>query len=276
MIIINDGSSDGTADRLKKYDKNPIVKVFSTANRGLGPARNYGVERAVGEYLYFLDSDDKVNPDFIEKVLTKVQDVNYPDIVFFAGETFTDNGFSSDFSPSYVRYIEGIFSLEDFPIRIMQNNKCFYSSACLYVSKKKLWDYNSLRFKNIIHEDEDVIFPLVSYADKIVVLKDVFFSRRIRAGSIMTSPITKKYIDADLIIIASLLDLYEINCFDELAIKRRIRFFVSRYVLRSVNLSLPIQLRLILNIAWRLGDLKVLFICLGRWLFSMIASVCRS
>ena len=59
LLCINDGSTDDTVMVLKELaQKDPRIKVLSQRNAGAGPARNYGLKRAKGEFVAFLDSDE--------------------------------------------------------------------------------------------------------------------------------------------------------------------------------------------------------------------------
>ena len=69
LIIVDDGSTDGSLAIIAKYE-NDRVKIFSQENKGSGAARNKGLAEARGEYIQFLDSDDLLSPDKIEKQLT--------------------------------------------------------------------------------------------------------------------------------------------------------------------------------------------------------------
>lgn len=73
IIVVNDGSPDNSIKILEEYErKYPAkVKVFTTENRGVSHARNYGLDRAVGEYILFVDSDDFIELDMAEKLYTK-------------------------------------------------------------------------------------------------------------------------------------------------------------------------------------------------------------
>ena len=65
ILIINDGSTDNTLKIIKKY-KDKRIRIITTKNKGLSMSRNIGIENAKGEYLYFIDSDDYIEPNTIE------------------------------------------------------------------------------------------------------------------------------------------------------------------------------------------------------------------
>lgn len=59
IIIVNDGSTDSTAKICEEYEVlDPRIRVFHTENRGVSPTRNFGIEKAKGYYIQFVDSDD--------------------------------------------------------------------------------------------------------------------------------------------------------------------------------------------------------------------------
>lgn len=67
IILIDDGSKDSSGEICDNYAKlDSRIKVYHKENGGLSDARNYGIERATGEYLTFIDSDDYVDLDYIE------------------------------------------------------------------------------------------------------------------------------------------------------------------------------------------------------------------
>jgi len=77
LIIVDDGSTDGAADVLKKYADNPKVKLIFQKNAGIGAARNTGINNADGKYLMFVDCDDIVHDDIVETLMNKAYSENY-------------------------------------------------------------------------------------------------------------------------------------------------------------------------------------------------------
>lgn len=71
LLLINDGSTDNSLDICEKYaDLDSRVTIFNNNNEGVSVARNIGIENATGHYLYFLDSDDWLEDDFIKNMVT--------------------------------------------------------------------------------------------------------------------------------------------------------------------------------------------------------------
>ena len=73
LIVLNDGSSDGTAKIIDTYSDPRLTKIFLTENEGLVNARNTLVGMARGEYIAFLDSDDLAEPNRLELQLKYLQ-----------------------------------------------------------------------------------------------------------------------------------------------------------------------------------------------------------
>lgn len=81
IILINDGSTDGSADICKTYLSDNRVSYYYKENEGLAAARDDGMQKAKGEYIGFVDSDDWIEPDMYEKMYWAAK-VNDSDIVF--------------------------------------------------------------------------------------------------------------------------------------------------------------------------------------------------
>lgn len=74
LLIVNDGSTDGSRDIASMMATNDErIKILDKENGGLSDARNYGLERAIGDFVHFFDSDDWIEPDFYSKLLNEIE-----------------------------------------------------------------------------------------------------------------------------------------------------------------------------------------------------------
>ena len=76
LVLIDDGSTDESLSIIKKYEKKnkDIVKVFHKKNTGVGDTRNYGIKKCSGDYITFMDADDYLDRDYIEKMINNIGD----------------------------------------------------------------------------------------------------------------------------------------------------------------------------------------------------------
>lgn len=76
VLIINDGSKDNTKNLIEKYLNDKRFKLFNRTNHGIGASRNFGVNESSGEYICFIDSDDYVDKEYLEKLYNKISKYN--------------------------------------------------------------------------------------------------------------------------------------------------------------------------------------------------------
>lgn len=178
VIVINDGSTDSSEEIITYYKKEypKIFKAYSFKNQGISKTRNIGIEKANGEYLTFIDSDDYVEKTFIEEMYNKIS-VTDSDICVCDYYTVNEKNdvrevFLDDFSLS---------SVKDNPQLLFIIN----SSPWNKLYKKSLFNY--LRFETIKYEDLLLIPKLVLNSNKIVKLNKCLNYYRIRGNSETTT-----------------------------------------------------------------------------------------
>lgn len=163
IIAINDGSKDNSKEILEQYVKQKKITYYEKENAGIADTRNYGIQKAKGKYILFIDSDDYIKKGLIEEILKYInEDI---DIIKFKLERVNEKG-------ETIEKVDGpVFEKTDGQTAF--NKLCFsdvlVDSPCVYVFKKELFIKNNLQFKtNTEHEDFGLI-PLVIIKAKTVV-----------------------------------------------------------------------------------------------------------
>lgn len=190
VIVIDDGSTDGSKALVEAYQNKHAgfnIKLHSQENRGLGAARNIGIEKAKGDYLYFLDSDDRLRSPEFYKIYSDLRH-NPLDAIFFDGESFymepikRSGNINYKRKKSYGSYGQGEKLLSDFI-----KNGDYRSSACLYIFRRSIIK-NKLSFpEKCRFEDNYFTSSLFFLINECKHIRLVAFERRVRAGSIMTT-----------------------------------------------------------------------------------------
>ena len=80
ILVVDDGSQDNTADVVGRYP-DPRLRYYPKENAERGVARNYGLARAQGEYVLFLDSDDRFHPEHLATLHAKIQALGQPNFI---------------------------------------------------------------------------------------------------------------------------------------------------------------------------------------------------
>jgi len=182
IIIIDDGSTDGSEKICDDFDgTDSRIRVFHQNNKGLGAARNKGLDSSSGEIISFLDSDDSFHPEMIEKLLGYMLE-NESDIAvcgFFSCEEngrMNDENSSKRFTPS-----ECCLSSEEALKKLIQYDINFSVWNKLY--KRTLFE--TIRFpEGRYYEDVCTTPYLIENAEKVTVISDNLVYYRIRKSSI--------------------------------------------------------------------------------------------
>ena len=193
IILVNDGSTDDSQKIIDAFAaKTPKMKAFEKTNGGLSDARNFGIDKASGEYIGFVDSDDFVSLEMFERMYEKGVELE-ADIVFCDLEKVNEKGEVFRDLPQSPQLPERIDLKNDF--RIFGEMACF---ACNKLFRKSLFDKH--RFKKGIHfEDIELIPKLVLDAKIIAKINEPFYKYFERQDSI-TKTHTRKGLDMFLAI----------------------------------------------------------------------------
>ena len=181
VIVVNDGSTDSSLTVTEKYlDRYPeLIRIISTENGGLGAARNVGIDAANGEFLLFLDSDDRLSDGALPEIMEKLNEDF--DICIFGILSVTEDGIVLDDVRSCGR--EGTLSLDSYPRLLLCP-----PSACNKICRRSLFIESGLRFPSRVwYEDLRTIPKLYLLTDKIVATDRQWYIYIQRSGSISRS-----------------------------------------------------------------------------------------
>lgn len=183
LVIVEDCSTDSSRKLLKKYKENKNIKVFyNRENRGLSYSRNYGLKKSTGDFIGYIDSDDYVEPDYYEKLMSSIKD-NKSDIAICDIKLVDEQTNKIQRCKCYAN---------DFDVYSVVNNG-FAASACNKLFKRKnIEKYPFAEGK--VNEDIAVVIPTVIQAKKISYADTCYFYVQ-RGGSIQNSKFSDKRFD---------------------------------------------------------------------------------
>jgi glycosyltransferase involved in cell wall biosynthesis len=161
IIVINDGSQDGSQDVIDRYASSysDKIRAFRQENRGQGTARNLGLDYACGEYIGFADSDDWVDADMYRQMYNAAKETN-SDIVICDITAVFANSEITWVSPGYRKQNPALISISEFVLASLDRS---YVWNKLY--HRRL--FNNIRFPDIWYEDIATVPVLISYAQRI-------------------------------------------------------------------------------------------------------------
>lgn len=168
VILVNDGSTDSSPDIAESWARrDPRFTVIHQENAGLGAARNVGARHAVGEYLTFLDSDDKT-PPAAYRLMTETLDETGSD--FVTGNVMRFNSTRTWQAPMY----EGVCSTTRLRTHVTRDHVLLKDLlAHNKVWRRRFWDDEALRFREgVLYEDLPTTIPAHLKATSVDVLAD--------------------------------------------------------------------------------------------------------
>lgn len=155
IIIVDDGSTDGTLKKSMNYQKkDKRIKILKKKNGGLSSARNFGINSSKGDYITFVDSDDDVDINYIEKLVNKLES-NNADISMCGRKNIYTYNNKIDVSPSICNDI--LLDIKSYLDNI-DDPTAYGSFACCKLYKRE-FVINTM-FDESIYVYEDNLFSL--------------------------------------------------------------------------------------------------------------------
>lgn len=184
VLIINDGSTDNSADIIRSFcQKNiNVYKMFSKENGGLSDVKNYGLEHAQGTYVIFLDSDDYVPENMYQELLKGIKEENADVSVCDIKLKYDDERFDEIRSCATISRGDVFAQVIDMSMMPASWNK---------IVKREL--YKGLIFPVGKNNEDVAVTPIVlGRAKKIVTTSNTYYNYYQRQGSIQNSEFNEK------------------------------------------------------------------------------------
>ncbi len=195
IIGVDDGSTDGSGLILKEYaEKFAEMTIITQSNKGVSAARNAGLAVARGQYIYFLDSDDYIEPDLLETACRELDNHNL-DIVYFDTYAFGKEGYAREDIDAKNRYYArnceypSVYSGADLLFELLGNHDYSCPVWKQVIRRSFLQGQNVKFYEGIIHEDELYTIQTMMLAERVAYIPRVLHHRRLRENSLMTSPL---------------------------------------------------------------------------------------
>lgn len=178
ILLVDDGSTDNSGRKCEEWSrKDSRIRVYHKQNGGLSDARNYGLQFAQGEFISFVDSDDKISINMLEELLNSC--VYYSTQVAIGGIWLWNPDLNK------LKEIKDLPGSGIYPVDFYEYSNVYCNTACRKLYHKTLFD-DDIKFpKGIIHEDIGFWWIILSKIKNIsVVNKPLYYYRQNNKNSI--------------------------------------------------------------------------------------------
>ena len=225
ILLVDDGSTDESYSLMKTWkEKDPRIRLLQKTNGGLSDARNYGIQRAQGEYFAFIDSDDFIRPAMIgtllEAMLENQAQIGVCDMEYLYDDGRVELANGGDFQVADIR---------THPELIRMNN-----SACNKLFARSL--FSDIEFPIGKWYEDLATIPMICFnAERIVKVNEPFYVYYQRTGSIAHSANPKIFHITEAI--QRVIDYIETHCSNEQLKNQFIQEMKHCYIIHGLDLT---------------------------------------
>lgn len=177
LVIINDGSTDGSAQILKSFKKEyDFISLIEQSNSGEGHTRNVGLENANGKYIWFIDADDYIEGEVLPNIYNTLNEQE-PEVIMLGYKTVDLEGVQQ----SEVRFEDAVLTIDELIQKSLYTNTVWSK-----VIKTELIKNNQIRFDPAVKTatDFDFSFRVLYFSKKVATLKDISINYVVNPDSI--------------------------------------------------------------------------------------------
>lgn len=176
IIVVNDGSADRSVEIAQRY---PVKIIGFEKNRGLAAALNAGMDAATGEYLHFMDVDDRVNDSFYELMLSAAVET---------GSDAACGGMVNEPKPHRTMLFDERRVLSSLDEKLKETNVGRWGYKVRYLFRIEFLRSHGLRFEEgRLIEDMPFSLQAIYHANRVVLVPGAIYTYILREGSIMST-----------------------------------------------------------------------------------------
>ena len=185
VLAVNDGSTDSSEEIIQQYLGDSRFKLITQENKGLGGARNTGIQAAKGDYLVLLDSDDYITPDCLESLVDVINNKEY-DVVIFDAIGVTEAGQQIQLFTNR-NYSEPLSEISKVQLMLMEPTSCFkayrrtlFSDNKIHFPERLWYEDFATTLRIALHTENNVYIkkPLYNYVQQPSSITHTKFSKR--------------------------------------------------------------------------------------------------
>lgn len=194
IILVDDGSPDSSGDICDEYAaKDDRIRVIHKENGGVSSARNAGIEAARGDWIYFMDPDDWIDPDTIEAAVGMAAENGCDMCLFDFENVYKGKGIHRH---SFIH--EGTVFKDLSDETVFCAYACSSGSACCCITRSSA--VKAIRFNETLINREDEIFmwQLYKMLDSICCIKKIMYHYRCVSSSASNMPVPDISTDKNL------------------------------------------------------------------------------
>lgn len=234
VFCVNDGSTDKSRDIILEFvNKDSRFKLLDKENGGLSDARNFGLKQVKTEYISFIDGDDFIEKDFVEKTINIVEKESLDILVFGYNQFYLEKDLKEE---NKLRIKEGIYSLKENPEILAYTPNAAWNK----IYRTSLFKENNIEYPfGYRHQDLGTTAKLFLKANRIGFINVCLYNYLTDRPNNITTQIDKKlYHIIDMS--NEIINYYkENNAFDEY--QEELRYLVTRNFISSLRKAVTLM-----------------------------------
>ncbi|HBJ1647383.1 glycosyltransferase family 2 protein [Clostridium botulinum] len=206
FIIINDNSTDKSEISIKHFsEKDPRIKYIENVNKGVSNARNLGIDISIGKYITFIDADDYICNNTLEKMYSYINESSNDICMAGYVEESENKKIKIELPYKDKEILDKLqIKLNIIPkmIAITKNDNdknLIMGSVCRLLIRRKIIEENNIKFNSKVYLAEDLLFCIEVFlkANTIIIMKECYYSY-IRYGNTTLEKYRENFLEESL------------------------------------------------------------------------------